>query len=351
MVLRTMLAGCVLLSGTVASAEALERESEISVLAGYIEADDDRNAEYGSNIRATYGLRLSDRWWLEPTFASSVIETDDPRFTDYFQQTLGADLTYRFSGNDYFSPFALVGAGISRNDVASSRADEFGGYGNLGVGLLTRELGDTSLRLRAEARYLHDTYDEGQNDVQLAVGLTFPIGTTRREVVERVEYVEKIVEVEKKVLVQQADSDADGVVDGVDECPNTIEGLTVNSVGCVEKDQKQSVVLDGVSFEVNSNRLTANAKDILVKTAEGLKGQKDLKVEIAGHSDSVGAAAYNLTLSQQRAEAVRDYLLDLGVPASQLVAKGYGETKPVRSNDTPEGRERNRRVEFNIIPQ
>ena len=349
MMFRALFSGCVLLSSTVAAAATLEHDQEVSVLAGYIEADDDRHAEYGSNVRATYGLRVGDRLWFEPTFASGVIETDDPRFTDYYQQTLGADLAYRFSGNEYFTPFALIGAGASRNDVADSSADEFGGYGNLGVGLLTSELGDTGLRVRAEARYLHDTYDDGQNDLQLAVGITFPVGVTRREVVERVEYVEKIVEVEKEVLVQQADSDGDGVVDGVDECPNTIEGLQVNAVGCVEKSEGQSLVLLGVSFDVNSNRLTANAKDILAKTAEGLKGQEDLTVEIAGHTDSVGNAEYNLTLSQQRAEAVRDYLLDLGVSESQLTAKGYGESKPIRSNETKEGRERNRRVEFNII--
>ncbi|TNE77751.1 MAG: OmpA family protein, partial [Gammaproteobacteria bacterium] len=118
---------------------------------------------------------------------------------------------------------------------------------------------------------------------------------------------------------------------------------------CVETDKEQSVVLQGVTFEFNSDRLTANARDILVKAADALKGQEDLQVELAGHTDSVGGADYNQKLSQKRAESVRNYLVDLGVASDRLEANGYGESKPVRSNDTEEGRERNRRVEFNVI--
>lgn len=100
----------------------------------------------------------------------------------------------------------------------------------------------------------------------------FFVGVIWCEVVEWVEYVEKIVEVEKEVLVQQVDSDGDGVVDGVDECLNMIEGFQVNVVGCVEKSEGQSLVLLGVSFDVNLNWLMVNVKDIFVKIVEGLKG-------------------------------------------------------------------------------
>ena len=74
-------------------------------------------------------------------------------------------------------------------------------------------------------------------------------------------------------------------------------------------------------------------------------------MELAGHTDSVGSEAYNQQLSQRRAESVRNYLLDLGVDPDQLTAVGYGESKPIRSNDTEEGRERNRRVEFNVVSE
>lgn len=335
----------------VSQADSVQHETEISVLGAYVLPDDERTDEYGMALRATYGIRLDEYWWVEPTFFSAVMETGQTGQTDYYQQGLGVDVAYRFFGNARFTPFGVIGAGASRNDVADNPASELGGYANFGVGLLSSPLADSGLRLRVEARYLYDSFDNGQSDVQLAAGITVPIGATRRQIVEKVTYVEKPVVVEKTRMVEMPDSDNDGVVDGVDQCPNTLEGLTVDAVGCVKTDEKQSVILLGVTFEFNSNRLTANARDILARTADALKGQDDLNVELAGHTDSVGAAAYNLTLSQQRANAVRDYLIDLGVDPRRLVARGYGESKPIRSNDTEAGRERNRRVEFNVISE
>ncbi len=346
-----LLLGCLPLMACTAVADTIPHDDEISVLVGYIEPDDKRSSEYGSNVRATYGLRLNEYWWIEPNFSFGVIETDDTRFTDNYQQTLGVDLTYRFFGNADFSPFAIIGGGASRNDVARNQAREFGGYGNVGLGLLSSELADSGLRLRAEARYLYDTFDDGRQDFHIAAGITVPIGGTRTKVVERIEYVEKPVIVEKEVLVGPSDSDGDGVVDGVDKCPDTVAGLEVDGAGCVKTDEAQNVVLKGVTFEVNSDRLTANAKEILATTAEGLKGQGNLKVEIAGHTDSVGSAEYNQALSKKRAESVRDYLLNLGVAPDQLTARGYGESRPLRSNETPAGRERNRRVEINVVSE
>lgn len=350
-VLRT----CLVLSGAVFSAtvtaDTLEHKREVSLLGGYIIEDDDRDAEYGTAFRASYGVRLSQKWWLEPTLASGVMETDDRVITDYYHQTLGADVARRFSFNQHLTPFVLAGVGVSRNDVIDMRDSEIGAYGNLGLGVLSSELTDFGLRLRAEFRYQYDTFDDGLSDLHFNAGITLPIGAIRREVVERVEYIEKPVIVEKEVMVQQADSDGDGVADGADECPNTLQGLEVDAVGCVKTDETQNLVLLGVSFETNSDRLTANAKDILATTAEGLKGQADLKVEIAGHTDSVGDADYNQQLSLQRAQAVRNYLIERGVAPDQLEANGYGETSPLRSNETKEGRERNRRVEFNVISE
>lgn len=75
-----------------------------------------------------------------------------------------------------------------------------------------------------------------------------------------------------------------------------------------------------------------------------------LKVEIAGHTDNIGTAAYNMQLSQRRAEAVKDYLVKKGIDPRRITAKGYGKTRPLASNDDEkEGRELNRRVEFRVI--
>jgi OOP family OmpA-OmpF porin len=79
-----------------------------------------------------------------------------------------------------------------------------------------------------------------------------------------------------------------------------------------------------------------------------LESQNNVNVEIAGHTDSVGADTYNLSLSQQRAASVKQFLVGNGIASYRLVAKGYGEISPIASNDTPTGRATNRRVEFRL---
>ncbi len=141
----------------------------------------------------------------------------------------------------------------------------------------------------------------------------------------------------------ELDSDGDGVVDRKDRCPGTPAGVQVDRKGCAEP-----IVLKGVNFENDSAVLTATAKSILDGVAESLKKRPDIKVTIAGHTDSRGSAAYNKMLSQRRAEAVRRYLASQGVKASNLIAKGFGEEQPIATNDTAAGRAKNRRVELRM---
>jgi outer membrane protein OmpA-like peptidoglycan-associated protein len=103
----------------------------------------------------------------------------------------------------------------------------------------------------------------------------------------------------------------------------------------------------GILFESGKSELKPESTPTLKAIAAALKGHSDLKVEIQGHTDNVGSAASNLTLSQARAEAVKAALeSEYAVDAGQLTAKGYGDTKPVTKNATPEGRANNRRVEI-----
>src|SRR5436190_1327329 len=104
-----------------------------------------------------------------------------------------------------------------------------------------------------------------------------------------------------------------------------------------------------VTFDVNSAHLTGGSESILKGVADDLKKYPRLRIELQGHTDNSGADAYNLKLSQQRANAVREHLVEQGVPAASLMAKGYGESMPVESNDTPEGRAHNRRVVMTVI--
>ncbi|NND64632.1 MAG: OmpA family protein [Gammaproteobacteria bacterium] len=144
----------------------------------------------------------------------------------------------------------------------------------------------------------------------------------------------------------ELDSDNDGVVDRRDRCPNSDRGARVDIYGC---EIKAKISLPGVNFETNSAKLTASSTSELNAAAETLKKNSDLKVEAAGHTDSAGAADYNRSLSQKRAEAVRDHLISKGANGDNISARGYGEDEPVADNSTKEGRSRNRRVELKIL--
>jgi outer membrane protein OmpA-like peptidoglycan-associated protein len=111
---------------------------------------------------------------------------------------------------------------------------------------------------------------------------------------------------------------------------------------------EQSIVVRAIDFEYNSTHLTAPARQTLDEVAGALQTQPELQVEIQGYTDSTGSDAYNLGLSQRRADAVRAYLIDKGLSASALTAKGYGKGNPIASNSTAEGRAENRRVAFQV---
>jgi OOP family OmpA-OmpF porin len=144
------------------------------------------------------------------------------------------------------------------------------------------------------------------------------------------------------------DSDGDGVFDGVDKCPDTPAGAKVDAKGCTVLFEagRETLVLRGVNFETDSADLTPASRTILDSVAASLKEWSEVRVEVAGHTDSVGADSYNQQLSQRRAESVRVYLASKGVDMSRMTARGYGETNPVADNKTKEGRGQNRRVEL-----
>ncbi len=155
------------------------------------------------------------------------------------------------------------------------------------------------------------------------------------------------------------DSDGDGIMDDNDDCPD-VKGVKENN-GCppvvkeekVVIEKKDQEVLDfameNIEFETNSDVLTANSLEILKNVGDVLNKYPALKIRIQGHTDNVGRAEYNQELSQKRAKSCWDYLYQTAkVPASRMSYIGYGETKPIASNDTAEGRQKNRRVEFTV---
>ncbi len=109
--------------------------------------------------------------------------------------------------------------------------------------------------------------------------------------------------------------------------------------------------LQHIYFDVGKATLRSESFKSLDNLAELLKVKDEMVIEIAGHTDNTGDKNANLRLSQARAEAVRDYLIKKGIAPSRIIARGYGDTQPVATNDTEEGRQMNRRVEIRIIKE
>ncbi|HEU5260684.1 MAG TPA: thrombospondin type 3 repeat-containing protein [Gemmatimonadales bacterium] len=155
------------------------------------------------------------------------------------------------------------------------------------------------------------------------------------------------------------DSDSDGVLDTLDKCPNTPPGSKVDANGCIILFQPEitpgaparpTLILRGVNFETGRSALTRESYAILDQVAGSLIANPDIRIEIAGYTDSTGRRASNLWLSRARAGAVRAYLARKGVAPGRMVANGYGASGYIAPNTTAAGRAQNRRVELHKLP-
>jgi outer membrane protein OmpA-like peptidoglycan-associated protein len=155
------------------------------------------------------------------------------------------------------------------------------------------------------------------------------------------------------------DRDGDRVPDSRDVCPDVPADPRIDprrSDGCPARvivTKSAIAILDKIYFDTNKATIKKVSFPLLDEIANVINQNPDIKlIEVGGHTDDVGDDTLNLNLSQARAAAVVKYLVDMGkVDAARLVPKGYGETKPVETNQTDAGRAMNRRVEFNILEQ
>jgi OOP family OmpA-OmpF porin len=150
-------------------------------------------------------------------------------------------------------------------------------------------------------------------------------------------FVEKVFL--KKAPSGPKDTDGDGVYDHLDQCPGTPKGAKVDERGCW--------VISGVFFDTDKSTIKPAGFKVLDEVVMVLKNNPDVKVEIQGHTDSRASEKYNQKLSEDRASAVMNYLVNAGISAGRLTAKGYGELKPAVPNTSPENMAKNRRVELN----
>ncbi len=166
---------------------------------------------------------------------------------------------------------------------------------------------------------------------------------------------EDVDEFEDEDGCPDTDNDKDGVPDKVDQCPMKPEVLNgiKDEDGCPDKGVVTAEAIEikqQVNFETDSDVIVGEQSfQILDVVAAILKQNPEFKIEVQGHTDNAGTVEHNMDLSQRRAEAVVKYLIDKGVNADNLTAKGYGPTVPIADNKTKKGKAKNRRVEFHIV--
>ena len=376
---------------------AAERQDTIYLnpFAGFQYFDDKRDLSETDTYGAGIEYRFLPNWALEAVYSrASVDRRYTPGDSDFSEARL--DGIYYFAGPDEtWNPYVSMGAGYADFDgngsvirTAGTNHDET--RVNLGAGV--RYNISDSVSLRGDLREFHGI-DESTFDTQVSLGLSFafyrtkaapapvapadtdndgvpdtsdqcpgtPAGATVDstgcepdgdmdgvpDVSDACPNTPRGADVDSRGC--ELDSDNDGVVNSADRCPNTTAGAEVDETGCEGITETIETFEIEVQFPTNSAEIGDTYDDEIRRVADFLKEYPETIVEIAGHTDSIGRAAYNQNLSQRRAAAVAARLTDeLGVDPERVRSAGYGEEQPVASNETAAGRAANRRVEARI---
>lgn len=326
-----------LLAGLVLGGPALPAAAEVPITLnlGYGLWKNDGEREVNDTETPWAGLEwaFTDNWAAEVMYAKDDARTEDGMGrADITTWQLGM----KYYGGSYIGdawrirPYAAFGAG--EIDVDYGDADTVETTVNGGVGL--RWMLNKRLSLSGEARMLY-SLDESRKDTLLTLGVNFYLGDVDGGAAAA----------SSGGAVVDGDEDGDGVPDSVDQCPGTPAGTRVDSVGCPLPVTQVASIKLLVNFGFDSSTVEERYFADLGELATFLKRFDDVYVDIEGHTDSTGPEDYNQLLSQRRAQAVVDLLVnEHGIAPARLQAKGYGESRPVADNSTREGRAQNRRV-------
>ncbi len=288
-----------------------------------------------------------------------------------FRPIVGS-VRYNFFHHLPFTPYLTAGAGYSTNkhEISGSSTDKWDGFtyqGGLGLEFFITE----GTSLGAEALYHHFEAPSGINSVYAPYRLISAVGTVNFYFGPgpSAKRAQEALEAEKAAAAKaQADADAAkaqalAAQQAAAQAQQGLNSAQQQAADAAAKAQQEAAAaqaevdqlkqmmsnktISPIAFKTGSADLLVASNATLDKVAEIAKKYPDLKLRVEGHTDSVGSDASNQTLSQKRADSVRNYLTSTaGLPGDQIVAVGFGETRPIASNDTAEGRAQNRRVEF-----
>jgi OmpA-OmpF porin, OOP family len=318
----------------------------IDAMLQYSLLDDKRISKDDFGFQGGLGYNFAPNFALELSYSTGSFKVKGFAGSSGPSEQLRAtslDVLYKFLPNSIFRPFILTGVGELQDRLGANLDNNHSWMAEAGVGVLTgigSQSGSTRLQLRTEAKYRREFIQtnayipNNPGDVVFGVGLQLSFGNPTRPAPV----------VAAAPPPEQAPIPREVVAPPPEPC-HAPAGFQVDA-NCHIIDQ--TVVVRAVDFEFNSTQLTAPAQHTLDEVAAALLTQPELHIEVQGHTDSIGTDSYNLGLSQRRADAVKAYLVNRGLSASSLTAKGFGKAKPIAGNDTAEGRAQNRRVAFEV---
>jgi OOP family OmpA-OmpF porin len=260
-------------------------------------------------------------------------------------RALSLDVLYKFLPSGPIRPYLLAGGGELQDRIGGAADTHDAWMAEAGVGLLTglgSQTGSIRLQLRTEAKYRREFIQNAPfepnnpGDVVLGVGLQLSFGNPTPPAA---------VAVTTPSPPEPSPVPQEAIAAPPPEPCHAPAGFQVDANCHIIE---QTIVVRAIDFEFNSTQLTAPAQRTLDEVYAALQSQPELNVQIQGYTDSIGSDAYNLHLSQRRADAVKSYLVGKGLNTNSLTAKGYGKAKAIARNDTAEGRAQNRRVAFEV---
>lgn len=320
--------------------------------------DSARDTENTTQGTLGVGKFINRRWSVdaELNYQNPKANRDEDLNFSQYGISIDARRHFREEGRR-FNPYLVGGVGYQRAEEEydafpspNSPGQDKRGYATakLGVGVQA-DFNRVWLRGEVAARHSFDSDSlispgsNGFTDTLAQVTVGIPLGA--RTVAQAVEAPD--VPVQPSTCL---DSDGDGLSDCQDSCPNSTAGQAVGPDGCAVP---LTIDLRGVNFAFDSDHLMPGAQETLDEAVRILQQYPDLRVEVAGHTDSIGSEAYNQNLSERRAAVVYRYLVERGVSQERLAGpNGYGESQPLAPNthedgsDNPEGRAQNRRTEL-----
>ena len=340
----------------------------------YLKSDDEfGDLDDSGIVGARLGYVLTEKWMLEVSFDYGFTKfngglNDGMSANNYFM-TLNALRNFGpVLKNKRLTPYVIAGVGLGVME-SGLFDDPVGALGQIGGG--AHYAFTDNLFLRGEVRGLFNT-DPSMANLVVQIGPTFHFGGAKpvppppppppppvwKDFDEDgvPDHLDKCPTTPKGCIVDKdgcpLDADVDGVCDGLDECPDTPLGTAVDEKGCpVRPDTVALSWAEGLTFALGSAQLTPQAEGVLDGVVVLANKHSDTMVEIGGYTDSTGSAVFNQRLSEDRALSVRNYMVLKGITPDRLRAIGYGETNFVATNDTNEGMQQNRRVEFKFLGQ